>query len=278
MCVAGLSGLPWVGVASGLTLEVGVVPGGTPRWMVLPHAHGPNVAARLECVVKAPKEVPKGETMALHVGVWVCGRVWRYGAIGHALTPLAATPNLELVTLRLLNHSQLSDGLGQVEVTLQCDYSDDPLGSDALLSVEVVRALRLKEPPPTHRLSVRHRRDRKWWLGVRVGLWVRGSREHQWGSSPVALPVTRDPVVRARASFRLPRERLQHASVLLKLVYATRWGSEDAVGRVQLGPQLYLGCDPDDPTSDDNTAVTLSHWGQALKTTGPASWWHTLQQ
>lgn len=47
MVVCGLSGLPWVGGSGGLLLEVNVEPGARPRWMVLPHAHGPNVNVKV---------------------------------------------------------------------------------------------------------------------------------------------------------------------------------------------------------------------------------------
>lgn len=47
MLVCGLSGLPWVGGSGGLMLEVNIEPGGRPRWLVLPHAHGPNVNVKV---------------------------------------------------------------------------------------------------------------------------------------------------------------------------------------------------------------------------------------
>lgn len=50
--VCGLSGLPWVGGSGGLMLEVNIEPGGRPRWLVLPHAHGPNVNVKVSHELK----------------------------------------------------------------------------------------------------------------------------------------------------------------------------------------------------------------------------------
>ncbi|KAK7067451.1 hypothetical protein SK128_020253, partial [Halocaridina rubra] len=103
-------------------------------------------------------------------------------------------------------------------------------------------------------------------------------------STPVKLPVTQDPVIRTRSVFTLPRDNLQHAAVIVKVLYTSKWTNEDVIGRVQLGPLLYLGTSPEEaeaasecPPPDYNTSITLSHWGLALKTPGTVTLWHQLQ-
>lgn len=66
-----------------------------------------------------------------------------------------------------------------------------------------------------------------------------------------------------------------------QVIYTNKWAGEDIVGRVQLGPLLYLGSFSEDQSCtykpSYNTAITLSHWGLALKTPGPTTFWHYLQ-
>lgn len=68
---------------------------------------------------------------------------------------------------------------------------------------------------------------------------------------------------------------------LPQVLYTNKWTGEDLVGRVQLGPLLYLGSFSEHqlgvPKPSYNTAITLSHWGLALKTPGPTTFWHHLQ-
>ncbi|XP_042226654.1 uncharacterized protein LOC121869376 isoform X2 [Homarus americanus] len=285
--VCGLAGLPWVGGSGGLMLEVSVEPGGRSRWMVLPHAHGPNVNVKLEAVVKAPRESKTKKRGLVKVSVWVCERVWRHGAIGHALAPL--TEPSDPVTVSLHHHTQLTDDLGVVEVSLRCDYHDtstEGVGNSAqgevTLTLEVLRARNLRPHHPSVFSKAAHSRKKDIVEVVcRVGLWVKGERIERESSTPVRLPVTQDPVFRSRSVFILHRENLQHAAILLKVLYTSKWGVEDTVGRLQLGHLLYLGSSPDHtyltPPPDYNTSITLSHWGQALKTPGPNTMWHHLQ-
>ncbi|KAG7166546.1 hypothetical protein Hamer_G005669 [Homarus americanus] len=276
--VCGLAGLPWVGGSGGLMLEVSVEPGGRSRWMVLPHAHGPNVNVKLEAVVKAPRESKTKKRGLVKVSVWVCERVWRHGAIGHALAPL--TEPSDPVTVSLHHHTQVS---------LRCDYHDtstEGVGNSAqgevTLTLEVLRARNLRPHHPSVFSKAAHSRKKDIVEVVcRVGLWVKGERIERESSTPVRLPVTQDPVFRSRSVFILHRENLQHAAILLKVLYTSKWGVEDTVGRLQLGHLLYLGSSPDHtyltPPPDYNTSITLSHWGQALKTPGPNTMWHHLQ-
>ncbi|KAK8739539.1 hypothetical protein OTU49_003387, partial [Cherax quadricarinatus] len=281
--VCGLAGLPWVGGSGGLMLEVSVEPGGRTRWLVLPHAHGPNVKVKLETVVKSPRESKMKKKGLVKVSVWVCGRVWRYAAIGHALMLL--TDPSEALILPLHHHTQLTDDLGVVEVSLRCDYSDaeaelpGQTHSEVTLTLEVLRAkiLRLHHPSVLSKARKKDSAD----VVCRVALWVKGERIERESSSPVQMPVTHDPVFRCRSVFILRRDSLQHAAIILKLLYTSKWGVEDGVGKVQLGPLLYLGNSPDNsnhpPPPDYNTSITLSHWGQALKTPGATTMWHHLQ-
>ncbi|XP_071532249.1 uncharacterized protein [Panulirus ornatus] len=284
--VCSLSGLPWVGGSGGFMLEVSVEPGGRPRWMVLPHAHGPNVTVKLEAMVKGPRESKTKKKRFVKVSVWVCGRVWRHAAIGHALTPLNETPGT--LTIPLHHHTQLTEDLGLVEVSLRCDYVEssaevgNTVQGEVTLTVEVLRAKNLRpyHPGVLAKAAPSRMRDHVE-VVCRVGLWVKGERVDRESSMPVQLPVTQNPVIRSRTVFILQRDSLQHAAIILKVLYTCRWGGEDTVGRVQLGPLLYLGTLPDQAsqalTHDYKTSITLSHWGQALKTPGPTTMWHHLQ-
>ncbi|ROT84046.1 Synaptotagmin-17 [Penaeus vannamei] len=285
--VCGLSGLPWVGGSGGLMLEVNIEPGGRPRWLVLPHAHGPNVNVKLEAVVKQPREIKTKKKFLVKVGVWVCGRVWRHAALGHALTPLREPGNP--VTAQLLHHTQLTEDLGLVEVSLRCDYSDNLMKqvvgtsmAEVILTLEVLRAKNLRPFNPGLLSKAKHSKKKEHAEVVcRVGLWVKGERVERKSSTSVKLPVTHDPVIRNRSVFNIPRDHLQNAALIVKVLYTSKWAGEDTVGRVKLGPLLYLGTSPDqasvNPQPDYNTSITLSHWGQALKTPGPVTMWHHLQ-
>ncbi|KAG0710050.1 Coiled-coil domain-containing protein 77 [Chionoecetes opilio] len=284
--LCGLEGLPWVGGSGGIMLEVGVDPGGRSRWLALPHAHGPNINVKLEAVVKGPREARARKKGVVRVSVWVCGRVWKHGAIGTALTPLVESSGP--ITAPLHNHSQLTEVLGLVEVCLRCDYRDVLEGGvaagqgEATLTLEVLRVknLRAYRPGSLAKAAPSRKRDHVE-VVCRAGLWVKGERVERVTSPPVKLPVTQDPVIRTRTVFTLPRNSLQQAAVIIKVVYTNKWAGEDLVGRVQLGPLLYLGSfsehQPAVPRPSYNTAITLSHWGLALKTPGPTTFWHHLQ-
>ncbi|KAK4306787.1 hypothetical protein Pmani_021410 [Petrolisthes manimaculis] len=295
--VLGLTGLPWVGGSGGLMVEVSLEPGGgRSRWLALPNAHGPKVNVKMETIVKSPREAKIKKRSLVKVSVWVCGRMWRHAAIGTALTPIpdTHTPSTSSlpVTLPLRHHTQLSDDLGLVELSLRCDYtyaSEASVGSsrgEITITLEVLRAkhLRPHHPRVLARATPARLRDQVV-VVCRVGLWVKGERTARESSTPVRLPVTHDPVIRTRSVFTVQREAVQHATLIVKVLYHSKWAGEDVVGRVQLGPLLYLGTCPDPsqestptPTPPDyNTSITLSHWGLALKTPGPTTMWHRLQ-
>ncbi|XP_068201337.1 uncharacterized protein [Palaemon carinicauda] len=287
--ILALSGLPWVGGGGGLMLEVAIEPGGRPRWLVLPHAHGPNISLTLEATVKMPRDLKGKSKGLLKVGVWVCGRVWRHAALGYALMQPVETPSPSI--LPLLNHLELSENLGQVEVSLRCDYPDTLMTSgtgssqgEVSLTLEVLKAKNLRAFHPGKLSKARHsKRKEQVEVVCRLGLWVEGQRITRETSTPVKLPVTQDPVVRTRCVFTLPKDNLQHAAIIVKVLYTSKWTNEDVIGRIQLGPFLYLGTSPEQqasqsPPPDYNTSITLSHWGLALKTQGPVTMWHLLQQ
>ncbi|KAK8389585.1 hypothetical protein O3P69_008945 [Scylla paramamosain] len=289
--ICGLEGLPWVGGSGGIMLEVCVDPGGRSRWLALPHAHGPSVNVKLEAVVKGPREAKARKKGVVRVAVWVCGRVWKHCAIGTALTPLVESSGPIMAPLH--NHSQLIEELGLVEVSLRCDYRDPVVEEgagagqagqgEATLILEVLRAKNLRpyRPGTLARKAGSSRMKDHVEVVCRSGLWVKGHRVERITSPSVKLPVTQDPVIRTRSVFTLPRNNLQHAAVILKVIYTNKWAGEDVVGRVQLGPLLYLGSfsehQPAIPRPSYNTAITLSHWGLALKTPGPTTFWHHLQ-
>ncbi|XP_045603244.1 uncharacterized protein [Procambarus clarkii] len=280
--VCQLAGLPWVGGSGELKLEVSVEPGSRTHWLDVPHSHGPNVIIKQDALVKTPRESKTKKKSVVKVSVWVRGRLWRYAAIGHALTPL--TQPAEAVTLPLHHHTRMTDDLGVVEVSLRCDYADNeavgPEQGEVVLTLEVLRSriLRLHHPSVLSKAAPSRKKDHVE-VVCRVGLWVKGERIEKESSTPVQLPVTQDPVFRCRSVFVLHRDSLQHAAIILKVLYTSKWGVEDTVGRVQLGPLLYLGTSPCDTsqTPDYNTSITLSHWGQALKRPGPTTIWHHLQ-
>ncbi|KAK3861219.1 hypothetical protein Pcinc_032781 [Petrolisthes cinctipes] len=194
------------------------------------------------------------------------------------------------VTLPLRHHTQLSEDLGLVELSLRCDYTyateTSVVGSsrgEITITLEVLRAkhLRPHHPRVLARATPSRLRDQVV-VVCRVGLWVKGERTARESSTPVRLPVTHDPVIRTRSVFTIQREAVQHATLIIKVLYHSKWAGEDVVGRVQLGPLLYLGTCPDPsqettPTPDYNTSITLSHWGLALKTPGSTTMWHRLQ-
>ncbi|XP_050737727.1 uncharacterized protein LOC127009057 isoform X2 [Eriocheir sinensis] len=284
--VNGLTGLPWVGGSGGIMLEVAVNPGGRSRWMALPHAHGPSINVKLEVLAKGPREAKAKRRGVVRVSVWVCGRIWKHAAIGTALIPLAESS--DYITAPLHNHSQLTEELGLVEVSLRCEYPgvlDEGARAgqgEARLILEVLRAKNLRpyHPGTLGKAAPSRMRDDVE-VVCRAGLWVKGDRTERVTSTPVKLPVTQDPVIRTRSVFTLPRNSLQHAAIILKVIYTNKWAGEDIVGRVQLGPLLYLGSFSEHQSCtyepSYNTAITLSHWGLALKTPGPTTFWHYLQ-
>lgn len=288
VAVCGLSGLPWVGGSGGLMLEVAIEPGGRPRWLVLPHAHGPNVSVTLDATVKTPRELKSKHKGLVKVGVWISGRLWRHAALGYSLMQPVETPAPLL--LPLLHHTQLSDNLGQVEICLRCGYADNLMSqvvgssqAEVSLILEVLKAKNLRHFQPGVLSKARQSRKKgQVEVVCRVGLWVKGERVTRESSTPVKLPVTQDPSIRTRCVFTLPRDNLQHAAIIVKILYTSKWSNEDTIGRVHLGPLLYLGTSPEEaaskcPPPDYNTSITLSHWGLALKTPGPVTLWHQLQ-
>ncbi|XP_068200513.1 uncharacterized protein [Palaemon carinicauda] len=252
-------------------------------------SHGPNISLTLEATVKMPRDLKGKSKGLLKVGVWVCGRVWRHAALGYALMQPVETPSPSI--LPLLNHLELSENLGQVEVSLRCDYPDTLMTSgtgssqgEVSLTLEVLKAKNLRAFHPGKLSKARHsKRKEQVEVVCRLGLWVEGQRITRETSTPVKLPVTQDPVIRTRCVFTLPKDNLQHAAIIVKVLYTSKWTNEDVIGRIQLGPFLYLGTSPEQqasqsPPPDYNTSITLSHWGLALKTQGPVTMWHLLQQ
>ncbi|CAL4074030.1 unnamed protein product, partial [Meganyctiphanes norvegica] len=215
----GLSGLPWVGSRGGRLLEISVEPGGRPQWLALPDAHGPNINLQLESTVKAPREhrTRKNPTQYVRVSVWVCGRVWRHAALGHALTPISPSPDPGvLLAAPLLNHTQLCDeSWGILEVSLQCceameEGDDTPAtgtqGAKMTLTLNLLRAKELRRSLPSlfsRSNSSKKKESKSVDVVCRASLWVKGERRERLSSPSVTLPVTRDPVFRAQCLFTL---------------------------------------------------------------------------
>ncbi|XP_076060370.1 uncharacterized protein LOC143036682 [Oratosquilla oratoria] len=153
------------------------------------------------------------------------------------------------------------------------------VGEEVILVVDVLRSKDLrfkfrtllsKVAPTKLRLSS-SARDRMEMLCY-ITAWVRGERVHRRATPPVTLPVTRDPVFRARVHLTIPKNQLQDTAIVIKVCARSSWGQEVVVGRVVMGPLLYLGSSevPDPP-------IRLSHWGRALQSRSPVNMWHYLQ-
>ncbi|KAF2365875.1 hypothetical protein FHG87_003369 [Trinorchestia longiramus] len=310
-----LRGVPWVGANDGLSVEVKFI--GSPykaQWLFLPNARGVEIPVQREVTVKIPKhhsksrhEEPMHSNVSVHsfssnssisdepmrkkdqdavlVTVWSgCKHHARYSAIGHAIVPLKVQDNSVPRIVGLFGHTKLHDELGSLEVSLiSSSVSSSRSTSSRGLLLKILRSHSLRKPN-FHWLAKKasktlHDRDRVL-VWCSVALWIAGEKIAKESTPKLPLPLTSDPNFGSSYTFFVPKQE-QHKACLVIKVHCSRGMHEVTIGRLVLGPLLYLGSYEHPPMSLEDSGtprpVTLSHWGRSLNTHYPVTAWHRLR-
>lgn len=301
--VSQLRGVPWVGSSDGLSVQVKVAGSPKSQWLFLPNAKGPEVPVQREVNLKLGRHTSKtardedGKSsrehwVPLHAGahkdlllvsVWPgCGSPTRYSAIGHSLVPLSQDHTATRV-FGLYGQTKLHRDLGSLEVSLISSSTSSSSSSRSRgLLLKILRAHGLEKPSfnwiakkATKTLPDKGRMD----VWCSVALWIDGEKAEKEVIPKVPMPVTGDPSFKASCTFFVPKKE-QHKATLVIKVHCGRSLHEVTVGRLVLGPLLYLGSHKHPPLLPMDTScprpVTLSHWGRSFNTHYPVTAWHRL--
>ncbi|XP_018013433.1 uncharacterized protein LOC108670464 isoform X2 [Hyalella azteca] len=310
-----LRGVPWVGSSDGLSVEVKVLNTSyKAHWVFLPNAKGAEIPVQREVTVKLSKhhtksraddhvksnssiksfsssssltDEPSGKKNhhVVLVTVWSgCRDHPRYSAIGHALVPLKVEDNNLPRIIGLFGHTKIHDELGSLEVSLISSSvsSSRSTGTRGLL-LKVLRSHGLVKPN-FHWIAKKasktlHDKDRTdVWCSI--ALWIAGEKVSKEVTTKMPMPLTCDPNFAASYTFFVPKQEQHRACIVIK-VHCGRSIHEVTIGRLVLGPLLYLGTYDHPPLVQGESIsprpVTLSHWGRSLNTHYPVTAWHRLR-